>query len=352
MTVVNFILLLVSISVFVFGAGEKEKVTSASSPILRVTQENSPKIFMPSHAGREEFPVFELLYSRLVKIDKEGKIVPSMAEKVELSADKLTWVVKLKKGITWHDGRPLTSADIDYTLHTYLHKDLGKWWSGSFLSIKGSQEYNKGQTSRIEGVKVIDDLTISITTTLPNVAFPSVLADCVIIPKHVWEGVEKTEKAYTQFSLTKEGTVGTGPYKFVQYVTDQYIEFARFDDYFEGRPKIERIIVRIAPIDTSIAMLEAGEVDVVYEVPYGDVNRLIGIKGVEIEEVPNYKFVWWIRFNIWNQNPSPIKKYLQNPDFRRAINMAFDKQAYVDSILLKHGTVVDTNAYRDRKSVV
>jgi peptide/nickel transport system substrate-binding protein len=340
------ILLLFLFTGLVFAKGETEKTAAGATDMLRVTQENPPKIFMPViTAGREEYPVFELLYGRLVKLDAEGKFVPSMAEKLDLSQDKLTWTITLRKDVKWHDGKPLTAGDVDFSLHAYVHKDLGKWWSGSFFAIKGSQEYNKGQAPRIEGVKVIDDSTIAITTSKPNVAFPSVLVDCAIVPKHIWEKVEKTEKAYAQFALTKEGTIGTGPYKFVQYVTDQYLEFERFDGYFDGRPKIKRIIIRFAPIDTSLAMLETGEVDMVFEIPYGDVERLSKVKGLVIEEVPNYKFVWWIRFNLWNQNPSPIKSFLQNPEFRKAVDMAFDKQAYVDSILLGHGKVVDTNAY-------
>jgi peptide/nickel transport system substrate-binding protein len=138
---------------------------------------------------------------------------------------------------------------------------------------------------------------------------------------------------------------GTGPYKFVKYVTDQYIEFERYDGFFLGQPKIKKIILRFAPIDTGMAMLQSGEVDLVYDISYGDIDRLAKAKNLVIEEVPNSKFVWWIRYNLLQKNPSPIKKHLQNSDFRRAITMAFDKQAYVDSILLGHGKVVDSNAY-------
>ena len=73
--------------------------------------------------------------------------------------------------------------------------------------------------------------------------------------------------------------------------------------------------------------------------------ELFNHKSIEVEEVPNAKWIWWIRYNLHDDNPSPNKKFLQNLEFRKAITMAFDRHAYVDSILLGHGKVVDSHAY-------
>ena len=319
---------------------------AADGKVLRVHQENPPKIFCPPiTAGREEHYIFELVFGRLVGIGEDGNIVPAMAESWELSPDQLTWTFKLRQDVTWHDGKPFRAEDIAFTTHMYLHKDLGKWWSGNYLPIKGGAAYNKGEAERISGIEVVDDYTIKFTTEEPNAAFPTLFTEFKTLPKHQWENVEMTEDAHVRFALQPGGMTGTGPYRFVKYVTDQYIEFERFDDYFLGAPKIERLIVRFAPIDTGMAMLQSGELDLVYEVSYDDIERLAQDKNLAIEEKPNIKFIWWTRYNMWEQNPSPIKKFLQNPEFRTAITMLFDREAYVDAIMLGHATVTDTHAY-------
>ena len=319
---------------------------AADGKVLRVHQENPPKIFCPPiTAGREEHYVFELVHGRLVGIGEDGNVVPAIAESWELSPDQLTWTFHLRKDVAWHDGKPYRAEDIAFTMNIYLHKDLGKWWSGNYLPIKGGAAYNKGEADSISGVEVVDDHTIKFTTEEPNAAFPTLFTEFKTLPKHVWEKVEMTEDAHVRFALQPGGMTGTGPYKFIKYVTDQYIEFERFDDYFDGAPKIERLILRFAPIDTGMAMLQSKELDLVYEVSYDDIERLARDKNLAIEEAPNIKFIWWTRYNLWNQNPSPIKKFLQNSEFRTAITMLFDREAYVDAIMLGHATVTDTHAY-------
>jgi len=319
---------------------------AAENNVLRIHQEQPPKILMPLiTAGREEEYVFELMYARLNRIDEEGKIVSGMANNWKISDDKLTWTFNLRHDLKWQDGQPITAQDVEFTVYSYSHPDIGKWWNSTFTQVVGASEYYKGETNVIKGAKVIDDYTIAFTTKVKNAAFPSVFVDTKIIPKHIWKDVEKTETAYNAFANTPKGQIGSGPYKLIKHVTDQYMEFARNENYYRGVPKIKKLFLMFSPIDTGMAMLETGEADLVFEVSYTDIARLEKIKGITIETTPNANWIWWVRFCLHEDNPSPIKEFLLNPKFRKAITYALDRQAYVDAILLGHGKVIASHAY-------
>lgn len=313
---------------------------------LRVHQENPPKLFIPIiTAGREAEYVFELIFDRVTRVDEEGKIVPDMAESWELSEDELTWTFKLRDDIKWHDGEPFTAKDVEFTMYAYLDPILGQWWAANFVSISGAEAYNSGEADTIEGIKVIDDYTIAFTTDVLNAAFPALFVDAKIIPEHIWKDVPRDEESWAERARQEDGVIGTGPFKFIQYQTDEFIELERFEDYFLGTPKIGKIFIQFAPVDTGVAMLESGEIDMVFEVPYEDAERLKDVPGLTIHEVPNAKWVWWIRYNLHDDNPRDTREFLQNAEFRQALTAAFDRQAYVDAILLGHGQVIDTHCW-------
>lgn len=343
LTILMVLLLVALTSVTAQGAGEAKKV---EPKVLRVHMEATPKILMPSiTAGREEEYVFELIHGTLVEIDEDGKNVPSIAESFEISRDKLTWTFKLKKGVKFHDGEELTAKDVAFSIEVYTHPVLGQWWQSNYVSIKGAQEFFKGTADKISGVNVIDDYTIAITTSEPNAALPAVFVQTKIYPKHIWENVPKTERDFASLTTTPRGLIGAGPFKAVEIVTDQYIKFVAHDQYFKGRAKLDEIYHIYAPADTGLAMLETGEVDLVYEVAYPEVDRVKRISGVKVETAPNAQFVWWIRFNLLEQNPSPIKKYLLDSRFRTAIGMVLDRDGFAQSVMRGYAKVTDTHAY-------
>ena len=111
------------------------------------------------------------------------------------------------------------------------------------------------------GVKVIDDNTISLTIGAPNADFVSDLTDpsAFIVPQHILKDTDPKAVETIEFSTTKP--IGTGPYKFVKYETDQYSQFEANPDYFQGAPKIKNIFVKRLLGDQAIAQLESGDLD-------------------------------------------------------------------------------------------
>ena len=175
----------------------------------------------------------------------------------------MTWTFSLKKNVKWHDGQTLTTEDVAFSVSSYVNPKLKENFQGLYCTIQGKKEYNEGEAEKISGIEVIDFYTISFTAVAPNVAFLLVMEQTMIMPKHIWEKVEEKQDAWIRFANTAEGLIGSGPHKFVQYVTDECIEFERFDDYFQGQSEIKKILIQFANIDTGIAMLESGEVDIV-----------------------------------------------------------------------------------------
>ena len=107
-------------------------------------------------------------------------------------------------------------------------------------------------------MKVIDDNTISLTLDAPNADFVSDLTDlpAFIVPQHILKDTDPKEVETIEFSTTKP--IGTGPYKFIKYETDQYTQFEANPDYFQGPPKIKNIFVKRLLGDQAIAQLEVG----------------------------------------------------------------------------------------------
>ncbi len=200
----------------------------------------------------------------------EGRILESW----EQSDDSKVWTMKVRDGIKWHDGEPLTAEDVVFTFQYLSDPNL---------------DILDGQPPTTDKVyEVVDRLTYTVTTPQANT---SELAEWVnIIPKHIWENVDPAN-----FSKAPEGRlmIGCGPFKMTEYKVGEYIRFDRFDDYYGGKPYLDTIYYRIIGDSTAAnAALDSGQVDCVtvdatsaeqmlsnpnvaiWQGPSGNVNRL------------------------------------------------------------------------------
>ena len=183
---------------------------------------------------------------------------PDLADSWEVSPDGLTWTFHLHPGVKWHDGQPFTANDVAFTVSRSLQHTLRNTqnaWA-AVVGVKGTDP--NGIAS---GVKVIDDNTISLTLNAPNADFVSDLTDlpAFIVPQHILKDTDPKAVETIEFSTTKP--IGTGPYKFIKYETDQYSQFEANPDYFQGPPKIKNIFVKRLLGDQAIAQLESGDLD-------------------------------------------------------------------------------------------
>ena len=175
-----------------------------------------------------------MIFNGLIKYDKDLNIVGDLAESWEISKDGLVITFHLRKGVRWHDGRPFTAEDVLYTYQVTVDPKTPTAYAGDFLKVKKAE--------------VLDAHTFRATYDKPFA--PALMSWSVgILPKHLLAGKEITT------STLGRNPIGTGPYKFKEWVTGQKIVLVSNPDYFEGRPYIDGYVMRIIP-DTATMFLE------------------------------------------------------------------------------------------------
>jgi peptide/nickel transport system substrate-binding protein len=204
--------------------------TSADSGTVNFLLDSAPTNLDP-RIGADAYSehVDGLIFSSLVARDARMKLVPDLAQSWD-TPDPLTYIFHLRRGVKFHDGRPLTSADVKFTLDSVL--------SGRIKTTK-RQAYKL-----VTSVETPDDDTVVIRLSEPyasllwNLSAPGI----GIVPRA--SGAEMSQHP-----------IGTGPFRFVSATTDEEIVLERNEDYFAGVPKIERLRMRIVP-DVTVRALE------------------------------------------------------------------------------------------------
>ena len=277
----------------------------------------------------------------LFKPRADGKLEPMLGEKWDVSADGLTYTLYLRKNVKWHDGTSFTSKDVVYTYKTYADpnlKPLGSLRYGT--TIKGFLDYQKGTVKEIEGIQAVDDNTVKFILTAPDASLPYLLWTFMFIPMVPRHAVEKLDPALMlqgkdPYWTTKP--IGTGPYKFVKYVTDQYIEYARNDDYWGGKVGPEKLFMKISNAEVAIVGLQKGEIDLMIRVPVVEADRLKADKNIELVQ-QNQAGLWYgMEFNYFTKDG-----FWQNPKAKQAFLYATNRAGYLQSILKGNGFVVNS----------
>ncbi|MDL2319253.1 peptide ABC transporter substrate-binding protein [Eubacteriales bacterium OttesenSCG-928-A19] len=240
---------------------------------------------------------------------------------IELSEDGATMTItyNLKEGVKWHDGEPFTSADVKFTWEAVSNPD--------FIAE------GKEGCDDIDRIETPDDYTVVCYYNKPVADFASTLFTFGILPKHMLEG----EDMNLQTGYNREGVIGTGPYKMVQWVEGEYIELARNEDYYEDGAWLDGIIFKFVPdYNTQLTQLKTGEVQFAMGLPsdmYADVQAVDGV--VADATVRN---AWChIDFNFRNDILG------QDLAVRQAINYCVDKEGIVNNLLGGLPVVADSS---------
>ena len=239
--------------------------------------------------------------------------IPWLATEASASSDAKTWTVKLRDDVTWHDGEKFTADDVAFTYNYYKEGPSNRY------------THHASEVPVIESTEALDDYTVQFTCADPCPTLDLVtLADLPILPKHIWENVEDPQ-TYTDLP------VGTGPYKVVDHVEDQSYRLEANEDYFLGPPAVKELDISIVQDPSSMFLaLESGQVDTATrDVPPELQERLQQTQNVELVKGDRFASL----FYIFNADRPP----LDQPEFRRALDMAIDRQALVDTVLLGNG---------------
>jgi peptide/nickel transport system substrate-binding protein len=252
------------------------------------------------------------IYNGLVRYDKNLKLEGDLARSWDVSGDGLTIIFHLRKGVKWHDGHPFTSHDVLYTYHITIDPKTPTAYAENFKQVKSAE--------------APDPYTFRVTYAKPFAPALESWGESVL-PAHLLEGKDIT------ISELGRNPVGTGPYRFKEWIAGQKLVLESNHDYFEGRPYIDRYVYRIIPDNSTMYMeLKAGGLD------------MMGLTPVQYQrQTVNREFL--SRFNKYRY-PASAYTYmgynLRHPLFRdkrvrQAITAAISKDEIVQGVLLGMG---------------
>lgn len=264
------------------------------------------------------------VFDRLVEVEvKDGKseIVPSLAKSWDISEDGKTYILHLMEGVKFHNGEDFKADDVVYSLNRIVTVQ-GAVNSGFVSQIEGFDELANGVATELSGVKAIDDYTIEIKLKEPYAGF---MASLAAAPVSILDE-KTTTMAGDKFGIEPEFTVGTGPFKLKEWKLNEGIELVKNENYWKEAPKIDGVEIKVVPdTETQNIMYRNGELDIL------DLDYMV-------DYIPTYKQEFkdnlvsvprvGITYFTFNENIEP----LNNVNIRKALSMAIDRQAIVDSM--------------------
>jgi peptide/nickel transport system substrate-binding protein len=258
-----------------------------------------------------------MVYSQLLKYDKNLNIVGNLAHKWDVTADGKVLTFHLREGITWHDGAPFTAHDVKATLGALTHPDTRTPYAGDYELITQSE--------------VLDDHTFRVTYREPFAPALSSWVGLAILPKHILELDDDINE-----TRLKSAPVGTGPYRLEKWDAQTETLLRANPDYFEGKPHIERVRIRVIPdMDTQFLELKAGRIDSM---------RLKPVQFVRLTDSDDFTRRY-AKYNYLGFNYTYLGFNLKHPLFqdkrvRQALSYATPRQQLVKGILHGQGEVI------------
>ncbi|NWF63313.1 MAG: ABC transporter substrate-binding protein, partial [Chloroflexi bacterium] len=297
--------------------------------IVRIGWSGSPDTLNPGNAIlATSYTIFELVYDSMYDLNLDGTFQLSIAESASVSEDGVTWTFKIRDGLKWHDGQPLTAEDVAWTYN--LYKDtpeypyLNGYYTTYFDTISATEN---------------NEVVLTLTEAIPNIE--SQLVFLYILPKHVWENVDKIEYENTEM-------VGSGPFKMAEYVQNEFVRLIANKDHFATPPKIDEVIFQTFDSqDALVQAIKSGNVDMITEMPNTAAQSLKEEENIDlVVGAPFSPGVTDIIFNQINPENCPTEEgglctghpALRDRNVRLAMAHATDKQKLLDLILLGLGT--------------
>lgn len=262
--------------------------------------------------------VVSLLFDNLTQFDADAQLEPGLARSWETDPLGRTYTFHLRKGATFHDGRPIKADDVRASILRALDPGTkgGRGWP--LYPISGARSYASGQTKQVPGIITPNDSTVILRLDEPLNLFPKLLAMPVaaIVPA-------PTPPNFDQHPI------GSGPWKFVSWSHDDAVVLARNERYWGGAPRSDTLRIRIIPEPlTQAAEYESGRLSVV-EVPIGETQRWESTHGQELQRRPALRDL----YVAINTTRGP----LQDVRVRRALNHAVDVHTLLSTLFAGRG---------------
>ncbi len=254
----------------------------------------------------------------LLKYDHDVNPQPQLATRWTISPDGLTYTFTLRQGVKWHDGRDFTSADVAYSIE--LLKKIHPRGRNTFANLTAVETPDKSTA------------ILRLSRPAPYLIRALVATETPIVPKHLYEGTDATANP------NNNAPIGTGPFKFKEWVRGSHIVYERNADYWDKpKPYIDQLIVRFITDQAAAAIaFETGTVDLGSRtpVPLADLERLKKLSSLRFETRGNSysSNVTRLEFNLDNE-------YFKNEKVRQAVAHAMDRNAIVKVVTYGYAQV-------------
>lgn len=292
---------------------DEGQTTAAKDTVILATSGEPYRFFAQSSqsCGGDDNLVLSNVYDCLLLLEADGSLSPALAESYDVSEDGLCYTFHLRQGVKFHNGEEMTAEDVKFTFDLGAAGPIG---AALFVNYESSE--------------IVDDYTINMYLSSPYAAFPYGAASRLggIACKSYYD--EVGEEGYMK------APIGTGPYKFVEYVSGSHTKLTANEDYWRGAPEIKNVIIQtVADTNTQILGLQNGDYDVVRNPSLDVCTRLDGVDGV-----------------AWNSALSTGRIGLLLPDwagpgkdlnFRKAVQAAINKDDVNEAVFAGYSETLD-----------
>src|ERR671922_1337077 len=275
-------------------AASRERVTIYNSSV-------ADSIHPYNHSSSPIYGNWQHVMEPLIELDYDKKdYVGVLADSWQFQGNK--WTFKLRKGVKFHNGAPLTSKDVVFSVERMRDEKGGSLQAPNFKDVTE--------------IQTPDDLTVVFVTKQPLAIFLDRLENRFILSKVA--GDKFGDKLY-------ENPIGTGPYKFVSYQRGGNMVFTRNDEYWGGKAAIKEVVFKKVTEEAArLAALESGQADVINNVPVHEVARLQRHPRVKVEKIEGLR-MFFLAFNV-------AYKPFDNKIVRQAVNYSIDAPSIIKNI--------------------
>jgi peptide/nickel transport system substrate-binding protein len=261
-------------------------------------------------------------FDQLVESDANNQLKPSLAASWKV-VDPVTWEIKLRAGVKFHDGSPLTAEDVVFSMERAKN-------------VPNSPASFAGAVGAIAEIAAVDPQTVRIRTKSPTPQLLEQIGLVFVMSKAAATGVTTADLN------AGKGMVGSGPYGFVEWKNGDRLVLARNDAYWGDKHSYEKVTFRFIPKDASrVAALLAGDVDLIDQVSPNDIKSLKGNARIALHSTPSTRLVYLALDSDRDESPfvtdaagKPVSKNpLKDARVRQAISKMIDRSVIVDRLL-------------------
>jgi peptide/nickel transport system substrate-binding protein len=314
--VVPWVVVAVLVASLAWGLTAAFAASGSPSPsgkvVLRIGWTSEPDNLNP-FIGLSSYEIWALNYSYLFGCGDHNQPTLDLATEFPtrqnggISADGRVWTIRIRSGVQWQDGEPLTAADVAFT-YTYV--------------IKNDMTNFTNYTLGIKTVSAIDPTTVRIVCSAPKADLERALVP--ILPEHIWAHVAPAA-AQSSYAVQLP-LVGSGPFETVVFKKGSYVEMVRNPYWYGRRPAIDQIYFELyQDADTMVSDLKTGALDAAWGIPEAQFAALRG--STDFKAVAYNYYDWdYLEFNCYDKASSLGNPVLRDWRFRTALNYAIDRQ--------------------------